>query len=95
MIPFNLLGNKYDLITEVYHNDILHCMYTCNTRRCCCVWVVQPFYMLQVTSSVTSYSHCYKVILIEVVCQYSVFLLIVVQKLTSALLESVEEEECP
>ena len=62
-------------------------------RRCCCVWVVQPFYMFKVISSMTSYSHCYKVILIEVVCQYSVFLLIFVQKLTTALLESVEEEE--
>ena len=71
----------------------LYSMYTCNT--CCCVWVVQPFYIFQVISSLTSYSHYYKFILIEVVCQYSVFLLIFVQKLTTALLESVEEEECP
>ena len=36
--------NKYELITEVYDIDIMLCMYTCNTRRCCCVWAVQPFY---------------------------------------------------
>ena len=46
-------------------------------------------------SSMTSDSYRYEVILIEAfantLCSFSIF----VQKLTAALLESVEEEECP
>ena len=52
-------------------------------------------FMSYQASSMTSYSHRYKVILIEVFANTLCSFLIFVQKLTTALLESVGEEECP
>ena len=36
-----------------------YCMFKCNSRWCCCVWVVWPLYMFHFISSMAIYSHCY------------------------------------